>query len=116
MPIPTISEEPPTLTGVRMVVFKLRSSNVVAICSIPTELLKTDDELMAQGLHVVMASIWLSATIPPVLLRGVVIPFWKGKGGRWNYSNDQDITPLSIQSKVLVHILLSHIRNYLLKH
>ena len=116
VPDPPISEEPPTLTEVRMAISKLKSGKAAGICDIPAELLKAGGEPMARGLHTVQTAIWQSGTIPPDLLRGVVIPLWKGKGDRWDCSNYRGITLLSIPGKVLAHILLKRIRNHLLRH
>ena len=95
---------------------KLKSGEAAGICGIPALLLKAGSEHMAWGLHAVLSAIWWSGTVPPDLLRGVVIPFWKGKGGRWDCSNHQGITLPSIPGKVLAHILLRRIRDHLLRH
>ncbi|XP_069983757.1 uncharacterized protein [Penaeus vannamei] len=71
---------------------------------------------MASGLHAVLTAIWRPSTIPTDLLRGVVIPFWKGKGEQWDCSNHRGITLLSIPSKVLAYILLRRTRNHLMWH
>lgn len=71
---------------------------------------------MAWGLHVVLAAIWQSGSIPPDLLRGIVIPLWKGKGDRCDCSNYHDITLLGKPGKVFTHILLKWIHNQLLRY
>ena len=116
LPDPPISEEPPTLTEVREAISKLKGGKAAGICGIPAELLKSGGEPMVRGLHAVLAAIWQSGTIPPDLLKGVVIPLWKGKGDRWDCSNHRGITLLSIPGKVLALILLRRIREHLLKH
>ncbi|XP_069972971.1 uncharacterized protein [Penaeus vannamei] len=75
-----------------------------------------DGESMAWGLHAVLAAIWRSGTIPPDLLRVVVIPLLKGKGDRWDCSNHRGITLVSVPGKVLACILLRRIRDHLLRH
>lgn len=95
---PPISEDPSSLTGVKVAISNLKSGKAKGICSISAELLKAGDEPV-QGLG--LAVIWQSGTILPDLLRGVVIPVWKGKGDRWDCSNHQGITQLSIPCKVL---------------
>ncbi|XP_069983535.1 uncharacterized protein [Penaeus vannamei] len=116
LPDPPISEDPPSLTEVRGAISKLKSGKAAGICGIPAEQLKAGGELMARGLHAVLAAIWQYSSVPLDLLRGVVIPLWKGKGDRWDCSNHQGITLLSIQGKVLAHILLRRIRDHLLRH
>ncbi|XP_069970849.1 uncharacterized protein [Penaeus vannamei] len=93
LPDPPISEDPSSLTEVRGAISKLKSGKAASICGIPAELLKASGEPM-----------------------GVVIPLWKGKRDRWDCSIHRGITLVSIPSKVLAHILLRCIRNYLLRH
>ncbi|XP_069978525.1 uncharacterized protein [Penaeus vannamei] len=116
VPDPPISEDPPTMNKVREAISKLKHETAAGKCDIPAELLKAGVEPVAQGLRVVLAAIWHSGSIPPDLLRGVVIPLWKGKGDRWHCSNYCDITLLSIPDKVFAHILLKQIRNHLPRH
>ena len=116
LPDPRISEEPPTLTEVREAISKLKRGKAAGFCGIPAELLKSGGDAMARGLHTVLAAIWQSGTIPPDLLKGVVIPLWKGKGDRWDCGNHRGITLLSVPGKVLALILLRRIRDHLLMH
>ena len=116
LPDPQISEEPPTLTEVREAISKLKGGKAAGFCGIPAELLKSGGDSMARGLHTVLAAIWQSGTIPPDLLKGVVIPLWKGKGDRWDCGNHRGITLLSVPGKVLALILLRRIRAHLLMH
>ncbi|XP_069981944.1 uncharacterized protein [Penaeus vannamei] len=104
LPGPPISEDPPSLTEVKGAISKLKSREAAGICGIPTELLKAGGEPMARKVHAVLAAIWQSGTIPSDLLRDVVIPLWKGKGGQWDCYNHRGITLLSIPSKVLRRI------------
>ena len=116
LPDPQISEEPPSLTEVRVAISKLKGGKAAGFCGIPAELLKFGGDAMARGLHTVLTAIWQSGTIPPDLLKGVVIPFWKGKGDRWDCGNHRGITLLSVPGKVLALILLGRIRDHLLMH
>ncbi|XP_069979404.1 uncharacterized protein [Penaeus vannamei] len=78
---PPISENPPSLTEFRGAISKLKNGKAAGICGIPDKLLKAGGESMAWGLHAVLSAIWQSGTVPPLLLRDVVIPLWKEKGG-----------------------------------
>nr|XP_027207908.1 uncharacterized protein LOC113801282 [Penaeus vannamei] len=69
---PPTSEDPPILTEVREAISKLKGWKGAGICDIPAELLKTGGEPVAPGLHVVLATIWQSGSVPPDLLRGMV--------------------------------------------
>ncbi|XP_070000710.1 uncharacterized protein [Penaeus vannamei] len=53
------------------------SGKAAGISYILAELLKTGGGPMVRGLHAVLAAIWRSGTVPPDLLRGMVIPLWK---------------------------------------
>ena len=68
LPDPPISEDAPSLTEVRWTISKMKSGKAAGICGIPAELLKAGGEPMARGLHVVLAAIWRSGTVPPDLL------------------------------------------------
>ena len=74
LPDPRTSEESPTLTEVREAISKLKHGKAACFCGIPAEFLKSDGDAMARDLHTVLAAIWQSGTIPPDLLKGVVIP------------------------------------------
>lgn len=69
-----ISVELPTLTS------KLMGGKAAGICSIHAELSKVGDESMVCSLHVVLAAIWHSVTIPPGLSRGVVLSLERERG------------------------------------
>ena len=74
LPDPPICDDSSSLTEVRRAISKLKSGKAAGIWGIPAELLKAGGEPMARELHAVLAAIWRSGTIPPDLLRGVVIP------------------------------------------
>jgi len=45
--------------------------------------------------------------------RGIILPFYKGKGSRHDCQNYQGITLLSVPGKVFAHDLLSRVRVWL---
>ena len=45
--------------------------------------------------------------------RGIILPFYKGKGPRTDCRNYRGITLLSVPGKVYAHILLSRVKGYL---
>ncbi|XP_069975286.1 uncharacterized protein [Penaeus vannamei] len=104
LPIPPISEDPPTLTEVREAISKLKDGKAASIYDIPAELPKAGGEYMVWGLHTVLAPIWQSGPIPPDLLRGVVIPFWKWKGDCRDCGNCCGITLLSILDRNITQV------------
>ncbi|XP_063610737.1 uncharacterized protein LOC134784577 [Penaeus indicus] len=71
---------------------------------------------MALDLHTVLGALWHSGSISPDLLRGVVIPVWKGKGDCWDCSGYRGIALLNIPGTAFAHVLLKRIRDHLLRH
>lgn len=67
IPVPSISENPLSLTEVMGMICKLKNGKAEDICDIITELLKDGDELMILALHVVVSALWQTGTIPPGL-------------------------------------------------
>ena len=53
---------------------------------------------------------------PRRLARGVILPFYKGKGSRQDCSNYRGITLLSVPGKVFAHVLLSRVCDRLRSH
>lgn len=77
IPVPglPIIKELPALSGIRMVISRLRSGEAAGICSNPAGLLKVAGEPMAQDLHAVLDVVWESGTISSDLLI-VPVPLW----------------------------------------
>ena len=48
--------------------------------------------------------------------KGVILPFYKGKGSRQDCRNYRGITLLSVPGKVFAHVLLSRVRERLRSH
>ena len=71
---------------------------------------------MIRGLHDVLTAVWHSGAISPDWKKGLVVRIWKGKGDRQDCNNFRGITLLSVPGKLLAHLLLTRIRNHLLKH
>nr|XP_027235840.1 uncharacterized protein LOC113827144 [Penaeus vannamei] len=61
---------------VRSLSVKLKSGKAAGICAITDELIKVGGEPMA-WVHAILVAIWRFGTVPPDLLRGVVIPLRK---------------------------------------
>ncbi|XP_069982357.1 uncharacterized protein [Penaeus vannamei] len=91
-----------------MEIFKLKGGKAAGICEVPAELLKAGGEPMARGLHAVLAAIWQSGSIPPDLLRGVVIPLWNGKGDHWVCSNYFGITLITVDHILAPRVIVEH--------
>ena len=57
-----------------------------------------------------------SCIIPTDWKRGLVVPLWKGKGGRQDCNNYRGVTLLSVPGKVFAQIILERVRHHLLEH
>ncbi|XP_069996804.1 uncharacterized protein [Penaeus vannamei] len=62
-PDPPISENPAFLTEVMGAISKLKNGTAAGICGIPAELLKAGGDPMVQGLHAVLAKVYISTYI-----------------------------------------------------
>ena len=71
---------------------------------------------MIRRLQALLTAVWHSGTIPPDWKRGLVVPIWKGKGGRQDCNNYRGITLISVPGKVLAYLLLMRVRSHLLKY
>ena len=94
---------------------KLKDGRAPGVCGITSELLKAGGQEIAMWLHSVISEVWESAIIPTDWRKGIIVPFWKGKGDRSDCGNYRGITLLSTPSKVFARILLSRIRQHLLE-
>jgi len=52
---------------------------------------------------------WESERIPEDWTRGIILPFWKKKGGRAKCGNYRGILLLSVPAKVFAHNILAPI-------
>ena len=62
----------------------------------------------------IICKAWDSCTAPQDWKSGIIIlPFYKGKGSRYDCGNYRGITLLSVQGKVYARVILSRIRGHL---
>ena len=59
---------------------QLKWGKAPGICCIHAELLKAGGNSVLVSLHVVLCSAWNRGINPTDWKRGLVVPFWKGKG------------------------------------
>ena len=52
--------------------------------------------------------IWASGCVPDDWRKGIILPFYKGKGSRQECKNYRGITLLSYPGKVLAHLILHY--------
>ena len=113
LPDESISCDPPTLAEVLTAIARLKKGKAPGICNIPPELLKAAGLSGAEWLTDICARAWTTGHIPDDWRRGVILPFYKGKGSRHDCSNYRGITLLSVPGKVFAHVLLSRVRERL---
>ena len=64
------------------VVNRLKWGEARGICGIHAELLKAGGNAVLVSLHAVLCSAWNTGIITTDWKMGLVVPLWKGKGGR----------------------------------
>ena len=106
--------EPPSQAEIRLAVTKLKSRKAPGLDGLTPELLKSGGDSIIIGLESVFRSAWLSGVVPEDWRKGVIVPFWKGKGAKSDCNNYRGITLLSVPGKVFAHVLLQRVRTQLL--
>ena len=94
----------------------LRWGKAPGICGIHAELLKADGNVALVSLYAVLCSAWNTGIIPTDCKRGLVVPFWKGKGDHGDCNNYRGVMLLSVPGKVFARIILDEVRHHLLEH
>ena len=67
-------------------------------------------------LHKVVTQVWKEEMVPEEWHQGIIIPLYKGRGSKSEYSNYRGITLLSVPGKVFALIILARIKPTLLSH
>lgn len=110
-----INCSPPTELEVAAVVHKLKSGKAPGICGITAELLKAGGLVSNLWLTRVFQSAWNAVSVPTDWTRGIILPFYKGKGSRLDCKNYRGITLLSVPGKVFAGVILARIKDHLIK-
>ena len=79
----------------------------------PAELLNSAGPDAIKWLTTIFHSVWCSANIPDDRRKGIILPFYKGKGSRHDCRNYRGITLLSVPGKTFARILLTRIKDKL---
>lgn len=111
----TICCSPPTEAEVQRAMKSLKNGKAPGICNISAELLKSSGPAGVAWITSIYAEVWSSGCIPDDWRRGVILPFYKGKGSRQDCKNYRGITLLSVPGKLFAHILLSRVKQRLLE-
>jgi len=91
----TIDCEEPSEPEVSRAIAKLRNGKAPGICGIPGELLKHGGPAVVCWLTQIFKCIWASGHVPDDWRKGIILPFYKGKGSRQECKNYRGITLLS---------------------
>jgi len=100
----------PTLLEVTKAIRKLRNSKAAGPDNIQPELLKYDEQPVAQTLHALFHKVWSMGRVPADWKEGLIISLYKGKGQKTNCSSYRPISLLLVPGKVLAHVLLGRLQ------
>jgi len=115
VPDPTIDCSPPTEEEVMMAVSHLKNSKAPGLCNLPAEVLKNTGPGGVKWLTSIFQSVWQSGTIPEDWHKGIILPFYKGKGSKHDCRNYRGITLLSVPGKAFARILLTGVKDTLVQ-
>ncbi|XP_065570261.1 uncharacterized protein LOC136033440 [Artemia franciscana] len=103
-------DEPFGLSEIGHAVKRLKNNKAAGICGLNSELLKYGGPAILLFLHTLFSTIWQTDIIPEDWRKGVMIPLWKRKGSRSDFSNFRGITLLSVPGKLFSMVLLDRCR------
>jgi len=109
----SIPVHPPTIPEVNRAITRLSLHRAPGICGISAELLKAGGVCCTQWLTQVICKAWETGCAPDDWKRGIILPFYKGKGSRTDCRNYRGITLLSVPGKVYAHVLLARVKGHL---
>ena len=111
---PDINCAEPTEDEVAKAVGRLKGGKAPGLCGITAEMIKASGGWGVQWLTRIIQAIWTSGEIPPDWRKGIILPFYKGKGSRKECKNYRGITLLSVPGKVFALVLLNRVKEKLL--
>ena len=96
----------------------LKNGKAPGLCNLPAELLKNAGPDRVKWLTSVFQSAWQCGIIPDEWHRGIILPFFKGKGSKHDCHNYRRITLLSVPGKAgkaFACILLTRVKDVLVQ-
>ena len=111
---PDINCAEPTEDEVAQAIRRLKGGKAPGLCGITAEMIKASGRYGVQWLTKIIRAVWNSGEIPPDWRKGVILPFYKGKGSRKECKNYRGITLLSVPGKVFALVLLNRVKDRLL--
>ena len=116
IPDDTIDCTPPTCREVHRAIYRLKDGKAPGLCNITAEMLKAAGPDGVEWLTTICRSAWEQGNIPEDWRKGIILPFYKGKGSRHDCHNYRGITLLSVPGKVCAHVLLARVKSRLHDH
>jgi len=114
LPDPSIDFSPPSEHEVAKALSHLKNGKATGVCNLLAELLKNAGPDGIKWLTAIFQSVWSSGNIPDDWRRGIILPFYKGKGSRHDCRNYRGISLLSVPGKTFARILFSRVKDKLL--
>ena len=114
IPDPSINCNPPTVDKVARAIGKLKSGNAAGAYNIVAEMLNAGCTGTVKWLTAVIRATWESGNVPADWKKGIILPFYKGKGSKKDCKNYRGIMLLSVPEKMFAHILLDRVKDLLL--
>ena len=111
---PTINCSEPTVKEVINYLNKMTNGKAPGICSITPEMMKAGGSDCSIWSTNIFRDVWRSGVVPSNWKKGIILPFYKGKGNRQESKNYRGITLLSYPGKLFARVLLSRVKNLLL--
>jgi len=93
----------------------LKNGKAPGICNNTVEMLKSSGCTGVTWLTTLFTAAWTSGQLPDDWRKGIILPFYKGKGSQLDCSNYRGITLLSVPGKRFASILLSRVKEQLLQ-
>ena len=106
-PNPQCETSPVTANEVRNALKKLKNFKAPGVCGITAEMIKHGGNTIVLWLVEIINWVWVHNTLPNDWRKGIILPFWKGKGDQLVCKNHRGITLLSIPGKLFTRILLT---------
>ena len=107
---------PPTLLETYAAANKVKAGKPPGSCGVYSEYILHGGNEALKTLHSIFTRVWEDEVVPEEWHQGIIIPLYKGKGSRSDYSNYTGMSLLLVPGQVFAHDILSRIRPNLLAH
>ncbi|XP_065570296.1 uncharacterized protein LOC136033476 [Artemia franciscana] len=97
---------PPSVEEIQITLQRMKNNKTQGIGGISVDLLKFRGTAILLWLRMLLYLVWSTELIPIKIKEGIILPLWKRKGSRSDYSNYIGITLLSDPYKLFTMTLL----------